>query len=136
MYKIIICLILVCLIYWTVVNTMNMTCVQENSNLTYKKIYGTRIDGIKLGKRLGLPTINLLIDSHVECGVYEASSHHGPATIFVGNGDKRKVFVNFMIFKDDMETVDRFEFWNIKRIVNKESEFVNTYNKGCCPCRR
>jgi hypothetical protein len=111
---------------------MSSACVGENTVVHVEKIYGTKVNGIKLGRRIGLPTINLLLDSYMECGIYDAKSYHGPATIIIGNSDGRKAFVNFMIFKDEINSVDRFEFWDLVRIVNKDSEFVSTYNNGCC----
>lgn len=135
MIKLIICLVILLLFWYLLFNTINAICIGENIDIQYSKILGSRFDGIKLGQRLGLPTVNIYTDTAMECGIYEANSHHGPVTIIVGKNDKKKAFVNFMTYTKDMDTIIRFEFWNVKRIVNKDSDFVNTFNKGCCLCK-
>lgn len=112
--------------------SMTIMCPKENEEVNIKSIFGTKFDGLKLGRRIGLPTINILLDLPIKCGIYEAKSYHGPATVIVGKNDKRRAFVNFMIFKPEIDEYDRFEFWDLKRVINKDSEFVNTYNSGCC----
>lgn len=112
--------------------SISSSCVDANELITVDRVFGSRIDGIKLGRKIGLPTINILLDLPLKCGIYESNSYHGPATIIVGRLDQRKVFVNFMEYKPILDTFYRFEFWNLKRIINKDSDFVDTFNKGCC----
>ena len=132
MLKLIVCFLILCFA-WNIFYLSTVThCVGEETVIKVDRIFGTRYTGIKLGKRMGFPTVNIMLDRPIECGIYDGKSHHGPATIIVGKRDDTKAFVNFMTFTDKMDKVKRFEFWDLTRIVNKDSEFVSTYNKGCC----
>lgn len=112
--------------------TITSGCVGENTVINIPKVYGTKFTGIKLGRRIGFPTINIMVDTPLQCGIYDAKSHHGPATIIVGKSDQQKAFVNFMTFTNEMDSINRFEFWDLNRIINRDSDFVSTFNRGCC----
>lgn len=132
MIAMIICFIIVILIYQSLVLSINSTCVGENEIVIIKEAFGTRVKGIELSKRLGFPTVNIRLDKGLPCGFYEADSDYGPATFVVGKLNNTRAFINFTEFKEKMDKIERFKFTNLKRVVNNESDFVTTYNKGCC----
>jgi len=118
--------------YHSLILSINNSCIGENEIVKISEIYGSRIKGIELAKKLGFPTINIRLDKTVPCGFYEADSDFGPATFVVGKLNNTIAFINFMEFKKKMDKVERFKFTNLRRIVNSESDFISTYNKGCC----
>lgn len=132
MIAMIMCFIIVILIYQSLVLTINSACVGENEIVIIKEAFGTRVKGIKLSKRLGFPTVNIRLDKALPCGFYETDSDYGPATFVVGKLNNTRAFINFTEFKEKMDKVERFKFTNLRRVVNSESDFISTYNKGCC----
>ena len=132
MLKIIICLIIVILIYKIILALIDNVCIDPNQHVYVKQIFGTKIKGFGLSKKLGFPTINIIMNRELPCGYYEVNSNHGYAILLVGKKDKNKGFINFSDFKPEIDSTERFELWDVKRIVNNESELVTVYNNGCC----
>jgi len=118
--------------YKSITKILMSSCTDSSENIHISTLYGSRFNGIKLGRRMGIPTVNIWTDKEIKCGIYDATSDYGPATVIIGKNDRKKAFVNFTNYTPEMDKVERFKFWNLNRIINKDSEFVNTYNRGCC----
>lgn len=132
MIRFVICLIIVILIYNLFVNSVDRTCVKDNEKIIIERSYGSKIKRNNIFNKLGFNTIRVMLDREIPCGFYEADSHDGPVTIIVGKLNRNEVIVNFVHHKPELESLERFEFWNLKRLSNVQSDMINTYNMGCC----
>ncbi len=132
MIRFVICLIIVILIYNLFVNSVDRTCVKDNEKIIIERSYGSKIKRNNIFNKLGFNTIRVMLDREIPCGFYEADSHDGPVTIIVGNLNRNDVIVNFIHHTSELESLERFEFWNLKRLSNVQSDVINTYNIGCC----
>ena len=132
MIRFFICLIIVVLIYNLILTTISDTCVENNEKILISDVYASKIKENTFFKRLGFNMIRILLDKEIPCGFYEANSHNGPVIIIIGKSNKREGMINFLHYKPELETAERFEFWNLKRISNISNDIINTYNAGCC----
>jgi len=131
MIKLIICFIITILLYISTLKVIYTTC-DENLPLHIDKIYGSKINGIKLARKLGYPTVNMKLEQSVPCGFYEAETEYGKVTVIVGKHDRYRADVNFMHFRPEIDLVERYEIKNLNRVVNSDSDIISTFNNGCC----
>lgn len=131
MIKLIICFIITIILYASTLKILHTTC-DENTFYHVDKIYGSKIEGIKLARTLGYPTINLKLEQSLPCGFYNGETEFGKVTIIVGRHDRYRADVNFLHFKREINAVGRFEITNVNRIVNDDSDIIKTFNNGCC----
>lgn len=126
MIQIIICLVIVLLIYNMFVTTIEKECTNEN--ITIEKLYGSKIDDL-LSNDFGM--VKIILDREIPCGIYEAMTHIGSATMIIGKDNKNEAMVIFFN-RQKLKTIERFEFWNINRITKTTNDIINTLNNGCC----
>jgi hypothetical protein len=131
MIKILICLVIVLLIYCIASKIISSSC-GANNNVTIDKLYGIKIKGTQVSRKIGLPTINVKLENPIQCGFYYAYSEFGPATIIVGKNNKQRAYINFLNFKPEIDNITKYEFWNLERVVNTDNEIIKTFNEGCC----
>jgi len=132
MIRFIICFVIVILIYHALILIIYNKCTGEDERLKIPRMLGSKISGTGLSKKLGFPTVNVKLDKPIPCGYYDANSNHGPATVVVGKFDQNKALINFMNFKPEIDKIDRFELWDLNRIVRTDNDIIRTFNRGCC----
>ncbi len=132
MIRFVICLIIVVLLYNLIITTISNSCINDNEKITVMNAYGSRISENTFFKKMGFNMARVLLDRELPCGYYEAKSHNGPVVLIIGKSNRREAMLNFVYYKPELETAERFEFWNLNRISNVSNDIINTYNKGCC----
>jgi hypothetical protein len=114
--------------------------VNEDHNLFGDKIAIDMINGTRtlkqknkndiLSRDLGYPTINVILDQPIPCGIYNAYSNFGKVSLFVGYNN-RDVHCHFHEFKKLIDAQDRFTFYQLKKVTSNNNNFIITYNIGC-----
>ena len=133
MIKLIICLLIVIITYITIIKIIYGSC-SNNDVRIIDRTFGSKINGTGFTKKLGFSTINLKLDNSLPCGFYTASTHFGDATLIIGKSNQSRADVYF----EDISKVEsigdtsRYEFWNILKNNNINSDVINIYNTGCC----
>lgn len=131
MIELIVLLIIVIICYRSIIYSITTKCVDDNI-VIIDKLHGSRIEGIHLARELGFPTINLKLSKPAPCGFYTGNSQFGAVTIVVGKEDRYRADVHFVNFNDEVDKMDMFMFWDVKRVVNRKSDVISTFNRGCC----
>ena len=132
MEKLLICLVIVVLIYYMLIKTINSTCIDTYEKIEFPKIICTRSSLSYLEKLTSDQTINVKFDITIPCGIYTGDSYYGIVTMIVGRQYNDRGVINFIDFGQSLDKFDRFEITNVKRISKTNNEYINTYNIGCC----
>ena len=103
-----------------------------NNNLSIDEVIGFRSLGLKISRKIGIPTINYNIEKSIPCGIYFANSEFGEVVIFIDNDNLFKIYVHYITYYPKVDSTDVVIFTNIKRLVDTRNAIINTYNKGCC----
>ena len=131
MKEVIILLVIVLICCYVVTKSIDNRCNQYEQ-ITVDKVFGTRIEGVKLASILGFPTINLRLDHPLPCGFYMGTSEFGKVTVIVGRGDRYRADVHFLDFNKNVDSNDAFYLYDLERVVYSKSDIVTTFNRGCC----
>ena len=109
---------------------ININCKKTIINYP-KEVLGTRIQGIKLARYLGFPTINIMSNISIPCGFYKGNTDFGTATMVVGKYNNLRADLHFDNFNKDIDNLVYIKIWDLVRIENSESDIISTYNNGC-----
>jgi hypothetical protein len=101
-----------------------------------KKVSGVRMKGIGLASKLGFPTINLKLNKEIPCGFYAAKMNFANvvinATLIVGKNDLQRADCHFVQYHPNLDTLKKYDFHTLVKVINKESDIISTFNAGCC----
>lgn len=121
-----------CLLYFSTSMTIQNTCLEEYHHFHIDKIIGTKIGKTKLSNLIGFPTLTLRLDNEIPCGFYRGTSKFGDITAIVGKNDKSKADITLLKYRSGIEKTERIELENLDRIIANDSDFIATFNSGCC----
>lgn len=106
---------------------------QKSVFIPYVK--GKRVDGLKLGTKLGYSTINLETDINVPCGIYKGKAYiensYYDIIVLAGKNMSNRIGIHFINFNDKIDTYSVFEIYDLENIIEPRDDFLNTYYCGC-----
>lgn len=93
-------------------------------------ILGNIVKGRGVARKLGYPTINIVLDTPYKCGVYHGISKFGKVIIFI---DFTNEFgeCHFLAFDKIIDKETKLCIWNLNKINENNGGILGTYNKGC-----
>lgn len=112
-------------------NFSKAKCI-ENESLEIKEIIGFKFNGLKISRKIGIPTLNYNIETSIPCGIYYGFSEFGEVIIFVENENLFRIYVYYLTYYPKVDNTDVVIFTNIKRLIDTRNAIINTFNKGCC----
>ena len=79
-----------------------------------------------------LPTIKVLLDKEIPCGVYLAQTKYGIVTLFVGYYNRKECKVYYHNKSNNIYNDSVLYFFNIEKIIDNSDPVIRTFNSGCC----
>jgi hypothetical protein len=126
------CLVIIVLLYNSLVLSLNKPCLSGREEITIKKIYASAVPRADTDPSRGILDLRVKLDSEIPCGIYKVSTHYGPATVIASKNNNGFAYLNFNTTTKEKLAVDRFEMWGVRRATSLESDFISTFNSGCC----
>lgn len=132
-------LVIVLILFNSSVYAIQHRCHSDSIKIPYIRA-GRLQNRTEIEDRIGITSVNLKLDRDIPCGVYKLGTNYGNATMFVG---KESLRLGYLVYaqkilgldpqtKKDIDKADLFDLWNLDRVSQKNDDFINTYNGGCC----
>ena len=122
--------IVLLLLFCIFLYTLYVSYIQKKSIIIPHETTGKIYKGVGMAKQLNFPTINMILDNPVPCGIYLADTKYGKITMIVGRTNQKNAECNFHNFSNEITNQDVITIINIQKIYI-DGDFLNTFYCGC-----